>query len=359
MGCVAVDELKPILLMLLSQLASGGVNIFYKFAVADGMKIRILVVYRLIFATVFIAPIALIFERKSRPKFTWTIAFQAITCALLGQALASNLYAESLVLTSATYAAAMANLIPALTLLMSVVFRLEKLDILRSTGKSKVLGTGLGIAGAMILTLYKGIKIDFLSTNVNLLSHYESTTRVTVHHHNLVSGTALALCSCVSYAAWLILQTKLIKNYPVFSSTALTCFNGAVIAGVYCLCRERDFTDWKLGWDIRLLSAAYTGIVGSGIVIAITAWGTWVRGPLYVSSFSPLALIFVALLGSLVLDEKLHFGSVIGSVIIVLGLYLVLWGKSKEIKDSSLEITAISDGNRRGDEKPLSPVEVP
>lgn len=59
----AMDELKPMLMMVLSQLVSGGVNIFYKFAVADGMKIRILVVYRLIFATIFTAPIALFFER--------------------------------------------------------------------------------------------------------------------------------------------------------------------------------------------------------------------------------------------------------------------------------------------------------
>lgn len=38
-------------------------------------------------------------------------------------ALGSNLYAESLVLTSATYAVAMSNFIPALTLVMAVIFR--------------------------------------------------------------------------------------------------------------------------------------------------------------------------------------------------------------------------------------------
>ncbi|KAK6150556.1 hypothetical protein DH2020_015488 [Rehmannia glutinosa] len=243
----AVHEIKPMLLMILCQVASGGVNIFYKLAVADGMTIKILVVYRLIFATIFIAPIALFFERP---------------------ALASNLYAESLVLTSATFAAAMANLNPALTLILSLIFRLERLDMRRSTGKAKVLGTLLGIGGAMVLTIYKG--------------------------------------------SWLVLQ----------------------------------------------------GIIGSAMAIAIAAWGTYVRGPLYVSCFSPLALIFVAVLGSLIIDEKLHLGSIIGSVLIIMGLYMVLWGKAKEMKmdesgskttgNGTLEMIA----DHRGDETSTSAEQV-
>ncbi|KAI3451037.1 hypothetical protein Pfo_007702 [Paulownia fortunei] len=356
-GCGAVHEIKPMLSMILCQVASGGVNIFYKLAVADGMKIKILVVYRLIFATIFIAPIALVFERKTRPKFTWMIAFQGFACGLLGPALASNLYAESLVLTSATFAAAMANLIPALTLLMSVIFRLERLEMRRSTGKAKVLGTALGIGGAMVLTIYKGSNITLWSTNVNLLRHSEAATQSPVQQ-NLFGGSLLALCSCISYAAWLIVQTKMSQSYPCYSSTALTCFIGAIMAGAYCMCRERQWTEWKLGWNIRLLASAYTGIIGTGMVIAVTAWGTWVRGPLYVSSFSPLALIFVAMLGSLILDEKLHFGSMIGSVLIIVGLYMVLWGKSKEMKmgqssskrtgDGTIETTSFTDRSQTG-----------
>lgn len=30
------------------------------------------------------------------------------------------------------------------------------------------------------------------------------------------------------------------------------------MAGVYCLCRERDWKEWKLGWNIRLAASAYT-----------------------------------------------------------------------------------------------------
>ncbi|KAG8383414.1 hypothetical protein BUALT_Bualt04G0010300 [Buddleja alternifolia] len=204
-GYVLVQELKLIITMILCQVASAGVSIFYKLAAADGMEVKILVFYRLIFATIFIAPIALVFERKSRPKFTWKIAFQGIGCGLLGAALGSNLYAESLVLTSATYAAAMSNLIPALTLLLSIIFRSESLDLRRSSGRAMIIGTALSIGGAMVITLYKGIDINLWSTHINLLHSYEDATKLHVKHNHFL-GSLLAFFSCISYAAWFVLQ---------------------------------------------------------------------------------------------------------------------------------------------------------
>ncbi|KAL4392592.1 hypothetical protein AHAS_Ahas03G0360500 [Arachis hypogaea] len=96
---------------------------------------------------------------------------------------------------------------------------------------------------------------------------------------------------------------------------------------------QRDWTQWRLGWNIRLLTVAYAGIVASGIVIIITAWCIKVRGPLFASIFNPLQLLLVAIVASLILNENLYLGSVVGGVVIVIGLYTVLWGKSKEIEE--------------------------
>ncbi|KAI3424662.1 uncharacterized protein J3R85_010413 [Psidium guajava] len=89
------------------------------------------------------------------------------------------------------------------------------------------------------------------------------------------------------------------------------------------------------------------------------------RGPVFVSAFNPLMLVTVALVGSMVLEEKLHLGSILGSGLIVLGLYAVLWGKSKENnkmnqlvpsigsgESESVEIVVVSpskNGNKEGD----------
>lgn len=44
------------------------------------------------------------------------------------------------------------------------------------------------------------------------------------------------------------------------------------------------------------------------MVVAVNAWCVESRGPLFVSVFSPLSLVIVALVASFVLDEALHLG---------------------------------------------------
>ncbi|KAL2343731.1 hypothetical protein Fmac_005016 [Flemingia macrophylla] len=132
--------------------------------------------------------------------------------------------------------------------------------------------------------------------------------------------------------------SKMSKEYPSLrhhSSTALMTLMAAIQATVFALCVEKDWSQWKLGWSIRLLTPAFSGIVVSGLVVIVTSWCVRVRGPLYASVFNPLSLVIVAIFAPLVLDENLYIGSVIGAVLIVCGLYMVLWGKSKEMRRAS------------------------
>jgi drug/metabolite transporter (DMT)-like permease len=48
--------------------------------------------------------------------------------------------------------------------------------------------------------------------------------------------------------------------------------------------------------------------VGSGLMVTLIAWCVRMRGPLFVSVFNPLMLVLVAIMSSLLLDEKLHLG---------------------------------------------------
>ncbi|KAI4296300.1 hypothetical protein L6164_036268 [Bauhinia variegata] len=267
----AVHGLKPVIVMAGVQIIFAGVNVLYKLAVNDGMSLRVLVAYRFLFATAFIAPVALIFERKNRPKMTWTVLFQAFLSGLFGGVLGQNLYLKALAFTSATFASAMSNLVPAFTFIMAVCFR------------------------------------------------------------------------CCSYAFWLVVQAKMGEKYPCYySSTALMSLNASILAIVYALCVERDWSQWRLGWNVRLLTVVYTGTVASGLVVVVLAWCIHIRGPLFVSVFNPLMLLVVAIACYLLLGEKLHLGSIIGAVLIVCGLYGVLWGKGKEMKKKNQLVPAQS-----------------
>ncbi|KAK7328225.1 hypothetical protein VNO77_22327 [Canavalia gladiata] len=333
--------LKPALMMLVVQIAFASVNVLYKIVINDGMSVRVLTAYRLIFAAASTIPLALIFERKNRPKLSWRVVFMSFFCGLFGGSLFQNLYFESLALISATFASAVYNLIPAVTFILAVACGFEKLNWKKAAGKAKVLGTITGIGGAMMLTFLKGVEINIWTFHINLLHKKGSTGTLNGDPSSKLLGIFCGLGSCFCFALWLVIQAKMSKEYPSHhSSTALMSFMGAIQATVFALCVEKDWSQWRLGWSLRLLTAAYSGIVASGIMIVVIAWCVRMRGPLYASIFNPLMLVIVAIAGSLMLDENLYLGSVIGAVLIVIGLYLVLWGKSKEMKKvTHLEIT--------------------
>ncbi|TKY71292.1 WAT1-related protein [Spatholobus suberectus] len=341
--CNVVQGLKPVLLMVVVQIAFAGVNVFYKLAVNDGMSLRVVVAYRFVFATAFTAPLALIVERKKRTKMTWTVLFQSFLCGLFGGSLAQNFYLQALALTSATFASATSNLLPGITFIMAVSFGLERLNLRSVAGKAKIVGTLIGIGGAMVLTFVKGVDIELGSFHLNLLH-----TRNGEHAHasaggKTVLGALCALASGISYALWLIIQAKMSERYPShYSSTALMSLWGSVLSIVLALCLERDWSQWRLGWNVRLLTVAYSGIVVSGVMVVVISWCIHMRGPLFASVFNPLMLVMVALAGSTMLNEKLHLGCIIGAVLIVCGLYVVLWGKSKEMKKKNQLVPAQS-----------------
>lgn len=298
-----VNELKPIVTLVGFQVCFAGVNILYKLAIIDGMNIRVLVAYRSLFAAAFIVPLAFFIERRRRPKLTWTVLGQAFLCGLFG---------------------------------------LEKVSLKSLAGKAKVAGTLVGISGAMLLTFYKGVEIKLWSTNAHLLKQTANGPVVHDAQDRLI-GSILALGNCFSYAAWLIVQAKMSERYPSpYSSTALMNIMGSVQAVVFALCMDRDLNQWKLGWNIRLLTVAYSGVVASGVMVTLLSWCIRIKGPLFVSIFNPITLILVALAGSLLLNEKLYLGSVLGAILIVLGLYGVIWGKGKEMKKMILLVPSLS-----------------
>ncbi|KAJ6948997.1 hypothetical protein NC651_003109 [Populus alba x Populus x berolinensis] len=329
MACTCFGSVHPGIAMIFVQIVFGGINIFYKLVINDGMSIRVAVAYRLLFGAAFLCPIALIVERNKRPKLTWVVFFQIFFLALCGGSIYHNLYLASLNLTSMTFAAAMYNLSPAFTYIVALLFRMETLSLNNARGIANVAGTAICIGGAMLLTFYKGIEINIWHTNINLLKYHNN------HHQN---------------------TAKINERYPCFySSTALMSLMGSIQAIIYALCFERKWSDWKLVSNIRLISVIYLGFLASGLNITLMAWCIAKRGPLYVAIFNPLMLLVVAFAGSLIFQEKLHLGSILGGVLIITGLYTVLWGKSKKAKNKNQPAVLPNNSDQESPEVAVTP----
>ncbi|MED6119553.1 hypothetical protein PIB30_012742 [Stylosanthes scabra] len=230
----------------------------------------------------------------------------------------------------------MGNLLPALTFIMAVCVGMERLNLGSAEGHAKIIGTVIGLGGAMLLTFLKGPEIH-TPFHTNLLHNKNSTSRASSGGGGgrRVLGSVCALGSGICYALWLIIHGKMSERYPTYySSTALMSLWMALLSTVFAVSVEKDWSQWRLDWNIRLLTVAYSGMVVSGMMVAVISWCVHVRGPLFASVFSPLVLVIVAMAGSTMLNENLYLGSIIGAVLIVCGLYAVLWGKSKEMNNT-------------------------
>ncbi|KMZ58925.1 hypothetical protein ZOSMA_722G00040 [Zostera marina] len=62
----------------------------------------------------------------------------------------------------------------------------------------------------------------------------------------------------------------------------------------------------------------------------LQAWCINGGGPFFVGIFDPVKTMATAVLGFFLLGDKLYSGGIIGGLIIVIGLYMVLWGRSGE-----------------------------
>ncbi|XP_068660530.1 WAT1-related protein At1g09380 [Aristolochia californica] len=323
----------PALAMVIVQVGFAGLNIFSKLAMDSGMNPFVMVAYRQIIAAAILIPFAYLWERKTRPKITRLVLFQIFLCSIFGATMNQCLYFLGLKYTNPTIGCALTNLLPAVTFIIAVPFRMETVRIKTVEGQAKVWGTVLCVGGAMLMTFYKGKLINTWESSIHW-SYAESLTKeVSGNEHHYVLGSMLVVVSCLCWAIWFIVQAKMSKSFHApYSSTAMMIGMASIECSIVGLIAERDLSQWALGINIRLVAAAYSGIVCSGISFALMTWCIGQRGPLFVSMFSPLLLISVAVLGWAILAEKLHVGSVTGSALIVAGLYAVLWGKGRELK---------------------------
>ncbi|GJS39367.1 WAT1-related protein [Tanacetum coccineum] len=122
---------------------------------------------------------------------------------------------------------------------------------------------------------------------------------------------------------YLVLQVPITRNYPDhLSLSAWMCFIGTVQCGMVALFTDPYMEAWKINSVFQLGTCLYAGIVGSGISIFAQAWVIERRGPVFSAMFNPL-------------NSHCALG-------IITGLYVVLWGKAKDVKDMKEEQVPIS-----------------
>ncbi|CAF1911660.1 BnaC02g24380D [Brassica napus] len=333
------EKLQLHIAMLTLQFGYAGFHVVSRAALNMGISKLVFPVYRNIIALLLLLPFAYFLEKKERPGITLNFLIQFFFLALIGITANQGFYLLGLDYTSPTFASSMQN---SALIHLSFFLVIERVRLNRRDGISKVLGTGLCVAGASVITLYKGPTIytptshlhaHLLTTNPAVLAPFGDAAP-----KNWTLGCLYLIGHCLSWSAWLVFQAPVLKKYPArLSVTSYTCFFGIIqflIIAAFC---ERDSQAWVFhsGWE--LFTILYAGIVASGIAFAVQIWCIDRGGPVFVAVYQPVQTLVVAIMASIALGEEFYLGGIIGAVLIIAGLYFVLYGKSEERKFAALE----------------------
>ncbi|KAJ3695921.1 hypothetical protein LUZ60_001298 [Juncus effusus] len=325
----AMNELKPYMAMVMMQIGYSGMFIVAVASLKKGMNHYILVVYRNLVAALVIAPFALYFERHSRPKLTAKVALKILALSIIEPVLDQNFYYMGAQLTSASFASALLNILPAVTFIMAAILRMEKIKIRERRSQVKIIGTVITIVAALLMILYKGPVVPFPWSKG---THHETSSVSQKGTGNWLKGIIMLILCTFCWSGFFILQSNTLKTYPAeLTLTTWICTLGALMnTGISLVVEKGDMKPWIIGFDMRLFTAVYSGVVCSGVAYYVQGLVVKQRGPVFVTAFNPLCMIITAILGSILLGEEITLGSVIGAVIIVIGLYALIWGKGKD-----------------------------
>ncbi|WCJ40105.1 nodulin MtN21 /EamA-like transporter family protein [Euphorbia peplus] len=310
------ERMKLIIALISLQLCFSGFHIVSRVALNIGISKVVYPVYRNIIALLLISPFAYFCEKKERPPLTFNLLAQFFLLALLGITANQGFYLLGLYYASPTFASAMQNSVPAITFLMASALGVEEVKIGRRDGLAKIIGTIASVGGATVITLYKGPPLL-----------QDSSTKM----HDWTWGCIFLLAHCFSWAAWMVFQAPVVKKYPAkLTLTSFTCLFGLIQFLFIAAFVETDLNNWKIQSTEELLTILYAGVVASGIVISLQTWCIQKGGPVFVAVFQPMQTLLVAIMASLILGDQLYSGGILGAVLIMMGLYCVLWGKTEE-----------------------------
>ncbi|KAL2611600.1 hypothetical protein R1flu_023292 [Riccia fluitans] len=329
------------LALLTVQLSYGVYYVLTKSAMSGGVNQFVFAVYREVIALCFIVPLAYYTEKELRRPLTFQTSLLIFVLGFVGIFLQQTLFLAGLSLTNTTFAAALQNAIPVFTFMIAVVCRIETIRFRKMDGIAKLVGMLAAVTGALIMCLYKG-KMLFgqeRSDDAGLHSPFPRSNAFGAGYFtSFLLGLGIdtwqigALClvaNCFCMAVYTNLQIPVLRRFPApVSLSAFSIFIGSlalVATGVASVTRA---SEWILSSRASILSVVYAGVFASGLNFSLLTWANQHGGPVLVAAYIPLQAVFSGFLGVVILEDPLYAGSVIGAMLILMGLYLVIWGQN-------------------------------
>ncbi|KEH24885.1 putative EamA domain-containing protein [Medicago truncatula] len=316
------DVLPPVVIIGQETIEMALLTLF-KAATLQGMNNHVFVAYAYAIGTAILLPITF-FRRRLLPPLSFSTILKSVLLGAIGCS-AQILGYIGINYSSPTLASAIGNLVPAFTFILAVIFRMEKLAAKSRSSNAKVVGSIISIAGAFVMTFYKGPSI------MNSSSLHQPAGFLMAVDSSWAIGGILLTIDFFLLSLRYIFQVHILKEFPdEVTLVLLYTITATIISTVVALLSVPNASAWKIGLNLSLISIVSSGIFGKFISSTAIAWSLNMKGAVYVTSFKPLQIVISVGLGVIFLGDILHIGSIIGATIITIGLYAVLWGKATE-----------------------------
>ncbi|XP_071704061.1 WAT1-related protein At5g40240-like [Rutidosis leptorrhynchoides] len=325
------DEVLPYIVMLMVTCAEMGSYTISKSAMNGGMKSLVYVVYQNSLGTMILFFIYIVhpFSDIGRLELGYHILFRFFILGFLGICLYQVLVFEGVRYSSPTMASAISNLIPATTFIIAIIFKMEKVDIRRSSGVAKLLGTFVTISGATLFTVYKGPVI------LQMIPHSDSTNGLfSSHPPNWLFGGLILLVSVIVGSVWRVLQATTMREYPdQITVVFFFCLFGTLQCIAVSPFLVPNLRYWVVKPGIEMIAIAFGAVFGIVFRMNAISWCLEKKGPVFVSMFTPLSIVIAVVMGVTCLGDALHLGSIVAATVIFAGFYTVMWGQAKEMSN--------------------------
>ncbi|KAG5031477.1 hypothetical protein JHK82_015084 [Glycine max] len=332
-----MSEVLPFIVMVIMEGWTIGLTIFAKTAITNGMSPFVFIVYTNALATIILFPCFFLphqEDRKERPSFTFSLFMRFLFLGFIGMTMTQAFLFLGLSYSSPILVCAMSHLIPTFNFLLSLILRKTELN-LRSPGiQVQVIGILVSIMGAVLAEFFKG---PLVRPSSHHLRHTDKQYLVFSSTPEFwVLGGALLAAASFSVSISNFIQKETLKQYPepmklLSYSSLLGTILSAIVSGIV----ERDINAWKIKRNKDVILIVLTALVGGVIRPNIQVWFTRMKGPLYVPLFKPFGIAFATTFAVCFFSNSLHYGSVIGTTVLGMGHYTVMYGQLRENEEET------------------------
>ncbi|KAE8690805.1 Detected protein of unknown function [Hibiscus syriacus] len=296
------SEMAPFTAMVMVEACTIALTVLAKTAITAGMSPFVFVVYTNAVGSLLLLPFSLVFhpERTDQSLFTFPLLVRIFLLGLTGT---------------------------------------TKADWSSTSSQAQVIGTLVSVIGAIAVELYKGpfIRKSFFQGNYHQLQQEPTFFVFYSAPDRWVLGGVLLAAASLSVSIWNIIQAGTVKLYPqVMKVASFYSLVGTSVSGLLFVDGER-LKYLEIETQTRPLTR-YFDFFGSIIRSNVHLACTRMKGPFYVPMFKPFGIVFATAFGVTFCTNSLHYGSVMGTLIIGAGYYTMMWGQIKEEEQRREEV---------------------